>query len=747
MQGPHMLLIALIASVSIPLVRSFPGTTIVGHSVSAGSTFFRPISLYSVSPIEVDKQTFQLLEETTRDLLNGTKVGEWDSDLFEDAQEIMEVWSHRQSRRCALTAERILLRIVEEQSAGNPHAIGLEMATYYSAVIEAWANSGEDWAPERAEEILDYMQNIYADNEHDESFRFKPQVAAFNSVLLAYARANRADAPQQAIRVLAKIYDWYTSGRTDVLPNKETYAAVLGAFAKNGKPDSPIVVRQLLVHMEALAETYPSVRPDYSCHNAYIAALLDSRNCGHLSARQGAKLANDYLNEMMSSLDDTVRPNTWTFNMVISAWSRSGEVEIVERAEELVEQLEAYHEESGHSDKTRPNCNTYNCLIACYGRSKLPSKATRAHDVLRKMQKLAETGDPSIRPDTVTYNSVMNAYAKTRKQSAPHKVEELLREMGDIYKETGDRRTKPNTRSFNTCLDAWAKSGQPGSAARIMEWIELMNSSPESEQRNVLSNKWTYNAYLQALSKSGDSNMGIEAERILVEMESWYQRGNLGLKPDVMTFTNVIHCIALSGRDDALERALASLNRMEDLHSNGFGDVRPNLFTYNCVINAAAKSKRAGKAKLALKILRRMESVAVRPATVSYNNVLNACAFSSRNDNPIEVLQSALVTLREAQEGPGANWITYQTVLRVVCTFEQDGSARWQRTREIFRQCCEDGQLTSAVMTQVKFAVSSAQFAFLLDEAIDERTGKLHVHYTVSARRLEMAPTTKKIVL
>jgi hypothetical protein len=87
----------------------------------------------------------------------------------------------------------------------------------------------------------------------------------------------------------------------------------------------------------------------------------------------------------------------------------------------------------------------------------------------------------------------MNAYAKTRKQRAPHKVEELLREMGDIYKETGDRRTKPNTRSFNTCLDAWAKSGQPGAAARIMEWIELMNSSAESEQKNILSNKWTYN--------------------------------------------------------------------------------------------------------------------------------------------------------------------------------------------------------------------------------------------------------------
>jgi hypothetical protein len=228
-------------------------------------------------------------------------------------------------------------------------------------------------------------------------------------------------------------------------------------------------------------------------------------------------------------------------------------------------------------------------------------------------------------------------------------------------------------------------------------------------------------------------------------MESWYQQGNLGLKPDVLTFTNVIHCIALSGRDDALEKALAFLNRMEDLHSSGFGDIRPNLFTYNCVINAAAKSKKAGKATLALKILRRMESVAVRPATVSYNNVINACAFSSRDDNPAEVLRIAFDTLREAQEGPGANWITYQTMLRVVCSFEQDESVRWQRTRDIFRQCCDDGQLTRAVLIQVKFAVTSAGFACLRDEATDERTGLLHDNYTVHARRLKMAPTTKQI--
>jgi pentatricopeptide repeat protein len=241
--------------------------------------------------------------------------------------------------------------------------------------------------------------------------------------------------------------------------------------------------------------------------------------------------------------------------------------------------------------------------------------------------------------------------------------------------------------------------------------------------------------------------MGDEAERVLDEMETLYRTGNQGLKPDVMTFTNVIHCIALSQGNDALEKALAFLNRMEDLHANGFGDIRPNLFTYNCVINCAAKSKRPGKANLALKILRRMESVALRPATASFNSVINACAFSSHDDDPKVVLQIALDALREAQDGPGANWISYQTVLRVVCTFEQDERERWHLTRDIFRKCCKDGQLTRTVLTQAKFAVSSAEYAFLRDEACEKRTGKLRDTYTANAKRSKIAPATRRVAV
>lgn len=428
--------------------------------------------------------------------------------------------------------------------------------------------------------------------------------------------------------------------------------------------------------MEKLSEAYPSVKPDFSCHNVYLYALTEALNRKSISGIEAAKLAENYLFDVMldsNKKDEEVAPDKWSFNMVLSILSRSGAPDLMPRAESVLAKLEAYHEETGRTEKTQPNSNTYNSIMSCYPRCGDRDKAQKAFNLLQKMKKLGANGNPFVKPDTISYNIVMNVLAKSRRKNAPEKVEELLREMNEEYAKTGDLRIRPDRRSLNTCLEAWAKSGADGADERIMAWITKMREAPESGQNQVSPDMWSYTHYLQALSKAGKPRIGDEAERVLEEMEDLYRKGFTSLKPNVLTFTNVIHCIAVSGQDDAVERALAVLDRMEDLHSEGFGDVRPNLFTYNCVINAIAKSKRRGKAELALQILRRVQSVALRPGSVSFNNIINACAFSNHpDDDPASILQIALDVLKEAQEGPGANWITYQTTIRVICSFEAD---------------------------------------------------------------------------
>lgn len=703
------------------------------------------------SPPPPPQQTMSL-EERTRRFIYGATPSEdkvfSTEEYFQEAQGLMIGWSHRHSRRAALMVERIIRRVIQAQESGIPLESSLDMCAMYTCAIRGWANSKERGpAAQRAEEILDTLQQCYTEGGRAE---MKPEIEAFNLVLLAYARSGLNDAPQQALRVLGKLHDWYTSGATDIAPNKESYATVLRAYAKTGKPDAPEHVQRLLEHLERLAdeEGYECVRPDYMCHGAYISALIDSMDRDFITPQEAATRADVYLHQLMASPYEEAKPDSWIFNLVLAAWSKSYTEDMVDRADQLMKLFEIYHEWSGRSEKTRPNTVSYNFLLAAYSRSSWPNQGEKAHAILQRMQQLVQSGNnTAARPDAVTYNTVMSAYAKSRSKTAPYDVEELLREMHHLYEETQDPRMRPNCRSFNMCVNAWAKSAEPGAAARIMDWIVHMQANAEREGRRSLSpNKWTFNAFLQALAKSGEPTMGEEAQEVLDQMVEYYQKGWLELKPDVLTFTNVIHCIAVSGAEDALERSLAIVRRMEDLHSDGYGDVRPNAYTYNCVINAAAKSNRPGKAQIALQILRRMQEVALRPPTVTYNNVLNACAFANHADDVAdEILDIAKEVFEEAKLTCGANYITFGAYLRVIGRFVRDGTKKKDHVFDIYRQCCDAGQLNKMVMRQMKHSLTAAQFAELrADAVIDEETGQYRPEYTVNARMQKYSPYQKK---
>ncbi|KAL7558695.1 hypothetical protein ACA910_013413 [Epithemia clementina (nom. ined.)] len=161
--------------------------------------------------------------------------------------------------------------------------------------------------------------------------------------------------------------------------------------------------------------------------------------------------------------------------------------------------------------------------------------------------------------------------------------------------------------------------------------------------------------------------------------------------------------------------------------------MRPHHLTYNCCVNAIAKSTQPGKAKVALDILRRMQSAAVAPLIETYNNVLNACAFSIHpQDDPKEVFHIAQTVFEEARKTVGANHITYLTMLRVVNTqiTEDDHDQKWQLVREIVHLCAEDGQLTKPIMHGASLNVSPLQFQQLRLQLVDRVTGLYKNEFT-----------------
>eukprot|EP00536_Pseudo-nitzschia_multiseries_P001138 jgi/Psemu1/234305/estExt_Genewise1.C_140097 len=629
----------------------------------------------------------------------------------------------------AIQQERLLRRLIEEKQAENSFALGLKTRDIYHDIITSWSKSYETGSANRAEEILDAMQHAYNSGQDRD---LQPAIDAWNSILGAYAHSKSKDAPEHAMRIISKLFCLISEGKTDVRPNDVSYASILKAVAGTGKRDAPQNVHDLLRRMQNLSENGFAIEVSSNCHNVYLSSLVDSMKDPGVHAAQAARLAESHLRKMKEHSNPNSKPDRKTYNLVLAGWSKSGDRDLASKAEALLEEMEASTE--GDSSRTAPNKYTYNCIIFCYTWSNLRDKGDKALAILEKMKRLGET-NPFCRPDYTTYNAVMNCITKGNHRSAPYQVEALLKEMTEIYQRTGDYSMRPHNRSFNACVNAWARSRSSEAPERIKSWISIMQDDFESGRTDVMPNKWTYNSYLQALAKQRKPSSADEAERILAMMEDkGRQFRSSNIKPDVLTYTNVLHCIALSESDDAFQRAYSILTKME----SGDGDVRPNVYTYNVLINVVAKSKLPGKAKIAVRLVSRMKEVAIRPIIITYNNALNACAYSDcKIDDPRDVMHVATMILEEAQESGGANYISYNTYLRVIRYFVHDRLEQWRLIRKTFRRCCEDGQLTPAIMKQIRTALSAHQYGLIENEAIDQKTGRWHKEYTVRADHLK----------
>ena len=160
-------------------------------------------------------------------------------------------------------------------------------------------------------------------------------------------------------------------------------------------------------------------------------------------------------------------------------------------------------------------------------------------------------------------------------------------------------------------------------------------------------------------------------------------------------------------------------------------------FSINDDKYAVAKSKILGKAKIAIQLLRRMKEVAIVPITITLNNILNACAYSDRGyENRREILDIALVILKEAQNTCGANYITYGTTFRVIRFFCDDYMERWQLIRRVFRECLRDGQFSPSIMKHLRGkGLTNTHYNLLVKEATDPETGEWKEEYMENSKK------------
>lgn len=95
--------------------------------------------------------------------------------------------------------------------------------------MQAWARSREKIAPQRAEQILSWMETLR--DKGGEELDISPDKYTFNTVIHAYAKSGAKESAAKAHRILDNMNQMYREGNSSVKPDTITVSFALCASA------------------------------------------------------------------------------------------------------------------------------------------------------------------------------------------------------------------------------------------------------------------------------------------------------------------------------------------------------------------------------------------------------------------------------------------------------------------------------------------------------------------------------------
>jgi pentatricopeptide repeat protein len=251
-----------------------------------------------------------------------------------------------------------------------------------------------------------------------------------------------------------------------------------------------------------------------------------------------------------------LRPNRYTYSLVLDAIAKSQKPSAAERAETLLNAMLAAAVVGGDGGQfCEPDTAVYNTVLNAWARSKSPQAAERAEGILQTLLKRRREGLSDARPDIVTYNTLLNILARSAKGYAG------ARKLLDQMEKNRHRQNKydddgaavaPNVISYNILIKALADdfsvSNATEKALAILEAIRKVSADdnvgvPRQSRSNCEIDCVTYSSVLKVISRESTKDQPHYAEKaigLLQELEAAYDASNdPALAPNSIPYTLV----------------------------------------------------------------------------------------------------------------------------------------------------------------------------------------------------------------
>jgi pentatricopeptide repeat protein len=501
--------------------------------------------------------------------------------------------------------------------------------TTFNTALSAWARVGE---AETCARLLGEMRDLHAAGRLEDP----PDIFSYATVLNAFAKAGR---PDQAEALFDEMYAAYTQhGMAQLKPSIPILTTILDAYARSigeavaQKNDSKALdyvkrAENVLQRMKHLNRTgFLERGPDTT---AYLVMLTCYLRCASVSTfprvNPSADLADKLLQEMKQMVawkDAQAAPDFKTYSIVIQTWLTRPDG--VQRAIALLDEIWNAQAQSRSNPRLRPDSLSLHCIIVGFCRANQPELAQK---LLMKICDLKQN-DPSsiIEPRLASFGSVLGALSRSKSHNSARIAHRLVTEMEELHRR-GVISQGPDGQMYRSLASIWAYSDQSaGSAKKALRIVQEMRRRALTGEKSMQPDLITYNLVIFALSR-GNSEPE-HAELLLRQVFEDFTRKASTVKPDVKSFNGVLTAWARYNNPKSMERASSLFQEMQRLRKDGY--MVCDRVSYNIMLNCLAKSSQRPAAEQAELIVRRMKEMsedgdkAFRPDAISYGCLITA---------------------------------------------------------------------------------------------------------------------------
>lgn len=614
--------------------------------------------------------------------------------------------------------EGLLYRLLDEWEAAvrNNDAGRMELvqplASDFDVAIAAWEQATSFGT--RTPVVVEHLWTIY--NDQQDLYRrgvtaVQPTRESVQAILRVLAEASRRerDAARKAWNILDKVSEMNLS------PDADMYASVVFALARSKQAGAAHRAESVLKEAVAL---FPPKRDDNGnvhgmTREAFNVILTAWAKSGEEDGPERAEKLLTYMDQVDrdNGSPGLVNPSVMSFTSLIDAYAQKNDWDGVNQSEGILNRLLDQYLES-NDPGLEPNVASWTIVISAWtrlSRKNYKGAASKAERLLKRMETLHEARRVSFAPDVITYITCMNAFAASKTPDGPIRAEEILDEMNEKYID-GDDTMKPSPKSIRSVIDAWIK----GDASNCMDRAEGVVERYGEYLAHETAFDDVADIYRSMLFGWAKRSEPVHAQDYLVKMVE------RGFKPDSFCYDKVIEANTQLDDDGAIQRTYKVFELMEECHRKG--DVKPNERVYTSFIRALTKARVKDLPKRAALILKRMQELfkagnkGIKPTTFTYNAVLNACAEtpSTEDGQPIEAFKVAVAVfndLRSNREQP--DHVTFGNMLRCAALLPH-GEQRNKVVQTTFETCCEKGFVNAYVLRDLQYAAPEELWRSLL---------------------------------